>query len=53
MEFLQHVLGQRTIDGKTYDVVRNYFIYPKENHMAKAHSHFTKLDRKIARLNSK
>lgn len=50
-KFITHVLEERKNGVK---IVRNYFINEdKTNYMTLAHSYFTKLDRKLAKLNSK
>ena len=51
MEVITHVLEEKG-DGKR--IVKNFFLYPNQgNIMAKAHSYFTKQERKIAKLNYK
>ena len=51
MEKITHILEEKR-DGTK--IVKNFFLYPNEgNIMAKAHSYFTKHERKIAKLNYK
>lgn len=44
------LIGNRPDGSK---IVRNFFHNPKVNHMANAHAHFTKDERKQAKLNAK
>lgn len=51
MQTITYVLGQRR-DGT--NIIKNFFLYPNEvNLMKKAHSHFTKHERKISKLTYK
>ena len=51
MEVITHVLEDK---GNGTKIVKNFFLYPNQgNIMAKAHSYFTKHERKIAKLNYK
>jgi hypothetical protein len=51
MEIITHVLEQK---GDGTKIVKTFFLYPNDgNLMAKAHSHFTRHERKIAKLNHK
>jgi len=50
-KLITHVLEER---GNGTKIVRNYFInQDNTNYMTLAHSYFSKLDRKIAKLNAK
>lgn len=51
MQTITYNLEQKR-DGT--NIVKNFFLYPSEgNIMAKAHSYFTRHERKIAKLNHK
>ena len=51
MEIITHVLEDK---GNGTMIVKNFFLYPNQgNIMAKAHSYFTKHERKVAKLNYK
>lgn len=50
MREINREVDTKVVDGKLVRIFRNYFIYDKcENLMAKAHSYFTKDDKKQAK----
>jgi hypothetical protein len=54
MRQVKHVVGTTVIDGRPYEIVRNYFINDdKKNYLKQAQSYFTKDEKKIAKANYK
>lgn len=50
MRELTHVVDTKTVNGKPVNIVRNYFVYDEPvNWLAKAHSYYTKLEKKTAK----
>ena len=51
METIRHILEEK---GDGTKIMRTFFLYPNQgNIMEKAHSYFTKHERKVAKLNYK
>lgn len=54
MREYSYTVGRTTILGKSYNLVKNYIVYPMaENHLKNANSVFTKDEKRAAKLSYK
>lgn len=50
MREITHTVDTKVVDGKLTKIVRNYFVYNSINWLVEAQSHFTKKEKKEAKL---